>query len=585
MAIAVFLSLPGYSYAVVSMVTDASYQSNEVTVGSISSSSTQERLGIMMNYNGAPSPKLTFTGILRLDVLKRKRDPGSVSTELQPNLSIKMATKAVQLNTGYRQVLRDETIITGSTTSNLTSRSSDAVADAAIRAGKLPDFRIRYGLRDQRQEADGIASNDTKTQDMQGSLNYRLKAFSFNADYSIQNVTNQLTGAKSDIKQGSGQFRFTRKLGAKANFSLREDYRFADSTDLSGAKTKRSSSISEGRLDTTPVERSKVSLNYLYRVEKGALTTTENNMFVTGDYALPRFLRFYGNYTDRALDSSDRNTSSKITVAGVNFKHRAGRFDITSRYERRVDKTTTESAGVTSSTDNTRDNFDWLIGTRLASYLDLALSESYVVSSFMGKTSKNDLYRFKVHFGPVKNFELTPYMDYQTLESTGAPGTTTTEIVVPARYRIDLHKKLNLTFVDNYRRRTSSTEGSADNTVVANNLVARAEMPMFLKGMTASADASFNNTKTNLSSVSTNSYALRMTWSRNPHSVNTNIMYQTGSSIPPTTSMALQYRLSLRMKKIMMGLQASYSYTMTEARAAAGRSTGQSIFITLNLKK
>jgi hypothetical protein len=272
-------------------------------------------------------------------------------------------------------------------------------------------------------------------------------------------------------------------------------------------------------------------------------------------------------------------------VAGVNFKHRAGRFDITSRYERRVDSTTSESAGVTTNTDNTRDNFDWLIGTRLASYLDLALSESYVVSSFMGRTSKNDLYRFKVHFGPVRNFELTPYMDYQTTKATGAPGTTTTEVVVPARYRIDLHKKLNLTFVDNYRRRTISTEGNAANTVVANNLVARAEMPMFLKGMTVSADASFNNTKTNMSSVSTNSYALRMTWTRNPHSVNTNFMYQTGSNIPPTTGMALQYRLSLRMKKIMMGLQASYAYTMTEARAAAGRSTGQSIFITLNLKK
>lgn len=579
------LFLPGQSHAAVGVSTTITHQQNDTTNANGTTSKTQQRISFLLNLNTNPTPKLSLTGMLKFDVVRRKSDPGSEGTELQPNVDIRMATKAVQLNTGYRQVLKDDTVISGNTTSNLTSKSSDLVADMTVRAGKLPDLRVRYGDRSQAQETDGVTTRDTKTTDVKGSMNYKLGVVAVTGDYGIQNTTDNITGGTTDLTQGSGQVSMARRIGSKINLSLRDDYRFSDTSGSATASSRRTNNNAEARVDMTPIPRSKISTNYVYRITTESVRSTDKRWYMAADYALPQFLRFYGNYTDRTADTGTGSSTNKITVTGVNFKHHAGRFDVTARYERNADDGTNSAAGTSTETSNTRDNLDWLIAARLSNYLNVALSESYVISDTMTSNSKTDRYRFKVQLGPVKNFEISPYVDYTTQKSTGAAGTTTTELVVPARYSLDLHNKLNLSFTDNFRKRTMSSPGAESTTSQTNNLVIRAQMPSLLKNVSVSADASFNTSSTSTATTGTASYSLRMNWAYNPHSVNANVRYQTGTGRPASSSMALQYRLSLRLRKIAMALQASYTYNQTDATATAGETSGQSVFLTLNLKK
>lgn len=579
------LFLPGQGRAAVGVSTTVTHQQNDTTNANGTSSKTQQRISFILNLNTNPTPKLALTGVLKFDVVRRKSDPGSEGTELQPNVDIRVATKAVQLNTGYRQVLKDDTVISGNTTTNLTSKSSDLVADMTVRAGKLPDFRVRYGDRSQSQEADGVVTRDTKTTDVKGSMNYKLGVVAVTGDYGIQNTTDNLTGLTTDLTQGSGQVSMTRRIGSKMNLSLRDDYRFSDTSGSAAASSKRTNNNAEARVDMTPIPRSKISANYVYRITTEATRSTDKRWYIAADYALPKFLMFYGNYTDRTADTGTGSSTNNITVTGTNFKHHAGRFDVTARYERRTDDGTSSTGGVTTETSTTRDNLDWLIAVRLASYLNVALSEAYVVSDTATSTSKTDRYRFKVQLGPVRSFELSPYVDYTTQKATGTEGSTSTELVVPARYSLDLHKKLNLSFTDNFRKRTQSSPGAQSTNSQTNNLVIRAQMPSLLKNVSLAADASFNTSSTDTASTSTASYSMRMNWANNPHSVNANIRYQTGTNRPASSSMALQYRLSLKLRKIAMALQASYTYNQTDATATAEQTSGQSVFLTLNLKK
>ncbi len=611
-AFSAVLFLPGDSCAYVQMSAGGSYQNTETTTANKTTSSTQERFTAVMRMNTRFSTKLSINANLGFDIITRKSNAGE-STEIQPNIVLRFLTKSVQLNTGYRQVLSDSTTTTGVTTTTRTTTTSETFADTTIRAGRLPNMRVRYITRGQRSEDSSGNVVDTTNNDLGGSMNYSIGIINLNADASVNENVNNTTNEKTDSLQVSGLFLANKKFSSKMNMSLRENYLLSKVNSSSGQDTKNTVSTTEARLNLNPIDRSDLKLGYIFstqRNEKNEATgdtvnkLEENRWFTSGSYALPKMLRFYGSYSNRTLDtssvfsavppavSSDKQSESisQVTTLGVNFKRSFGRLGVISRYEKRINQSdiTTTTNGVTSTAESrgTRDNIDWLVTADVNRFLKCSVSEAYVLTKNRNGENENNRYRIKLDVGPIMKFVLSPYLDYQEVVNTPKNGasskSTSTELVVPVNYSTKLGEKVKFDFRDDYRMRTA--ESARGKTRSSSNVaVLRLTIPQLTKSLSLSGDATFSTTSTDTASTSSSAYTARLSWSRTPHRLSANIKYQTAQGRPSTTGFGVQYSLSLKMKKISMAFSGTYTYTTTSGSNAA-ESSGQTIYLTLTLR-
>jgi hypothetical protein len=588
---AVVLLSPVCSFASVTAATQVSYQSNDTSSGGTSHKNVLERFTAMMNSNSSLSTKLRMNAILRFDLIKRESDPGSKANELDPDVTLRFATRSAQLNLGYRSKISDTTTITGATTSTRTSNTTEAVADTTIRAGRLPDIRLRYAKRDLQDVTDGSTTSNTSIDDARGSINYRLGIFSANADYTQINTKDKMTGQTNDNSQFAGQVAATKRFTQKVNVMLRENYSFSNVKDSVAGTNKKSQSISEARLNLNPVTGMGISTNYLYRVQdENSVNTTETTWVSSADYALPKFFRFYGTYSDRHTEDNLSTTAFGSSVMGLNFRHSVGKFAFISRYERREDATTQEfKDGVTPTidTDVTRSNLDWLLSANVSRMLNLALSESYVTTNATTGNTNSNQFRLKASVGPIGNLTMAPYVDYivEANNPVDSESTrlTTTQLIVPANYRLDFNGRVQLALADNYIIKSTKDKTGVTTSSSSNNAILRLSIPRLMKSVRLDADASFNSSSSNGVTTSNSAYSARMTWSRNPHMLNADFRYQTGSDGTNSTSIGARYGLTLRMRKILMSFSGQYSYGITHGSGGTS-GTSQSILLLLTLR-
>lgn len=582
---ATFLLLPGDSYALVTYGAQVTHQVTTSKAGSTGTKSSQDRFSFFFNLNTSPTPKLSLSGDMKFDVLMNKRGSTSESTELQPNITLRAAMPALQVSTGYRAVLRDESTTSGTKTSELSSRSKDMFIDNSLRAGKLPTLRLRYAIRDQNQTKDGVLTQSSKSSDMTASLTYRLGILSLTADYKTQSSTNKMTGDTRDSSQANIQTSMATAIGTKASLNMRDSYNYSDSGSNGTISSKNYTNTGEARISLKPLNGMAVTSNYVLRhagnILTHQMTSRERTWFTNATYSFPKYLKVYGSYNNRQNESGSRTTISEATIAGANFAHKVGNFALTSRYEKRFDSNTNESGTTTTKTSTTRDNFDWLMTWNAAKYLKADLSESLVTDHSNNKTNKNTRYRLKTSVGPIKNLTASPYIDYSISAPAGAIKTYNTDIVVPVQFRLDLHKKIALSATDNYRWHTTEN-GSNVSRSQTNNLTVRLDFSRPLPGTTLSADASFSTNISESAVTNTSSYTLRANYAYDKHSLSTNMRFQTGDNIPDSAGLTMQYGLNLMLKKAALNLQARYNYNVTYA---ARVSSTQDIYLLLKVKK
>lgn len=587
------LTLPGETCASVTYGAQIIHQQNETNNGAISNTTTQDKFSFFFTMNTRPSSRLSLTGDFRFDVLYNVNKPGGDSTEIQPNINVTLSTRALQTTAGYREILRDESIIAGNVTKSLQSDSTELFLDNAIHAGKLPDLRIRYSRRNEMQSTDGAKTIDNATNELRASLNYRLGIFSVNADYLTQATKDKLAGNDTDTVQFTGEASMVKNLGSKINVSFRENYNFNETLTAGVDTTKSFNSITEGRLNVIPFRGAIVGTNYIYRVSDDILdglnATTEKTWFTSANYSLPKFLRFYGSYSTRTLDSPTSLDTDDVTIAGLNFSHQVGRVSIAARYERWLENASTTTAGALTEHKTTRDSLDWIISSLMGKYMRLDLSESYLANTVDSLTTKSNRFRLKANMGPIKNFLAAPSIDYVIDTATDGTETVTTQIVVPASFRVDLHKRLVLTMTDSFQLTTIDT-GGLSSTSQTNSAVVRVDLLRPLPGTNLSADATFASSSTSggtatATSTTTSTYTVRADWFKVPHSLNASVRYQTGTNLAPTMDLLFQYGLDVRLKKLSLNLQARYGYSIIMATSTVPESTAQSIYLVLNLRK
>jgi hypothetical protein len=532
-----------------------------------------------------PSSTLTLAGNLRFDLLKDKTDAGETTT-LQPNLDLRLTSRVIQMGVGYRALVRTNTIISGTETLNVTDNTKEVFVDSTISAGKLPSLRLRYNIRDQSQRSGGEVKSSSDIHEFNGGMNYRIGIFQMNLDYRDSTGKDKITGSTTGASQISGQASMSKRLGAKIDLGLRESYNFASSTSGGQKTSEKYTSTSEGRISFNPLRGMSINGTYTYRLAGDLINeldkSTETSWVASMSYALPKFLRFYGVYSTRETEATDSLTGSDTTIAGVNFNHRVGKLNITSRFERRYDNNTRTAKGITTQGESVRNNFDWLMTARLARYLNLTLSESYVNTESGSKTTSSDRYRLKADIGPVKSLTLSPYLDHTINTAATGAKTKNTDIVVPATFRLSLHKKLEVNLTDSFTWRTSEQRG-AKSSSQSNNAVLRLTLNRPFPGTTISGDASFTSSSSSAGvSSTTSAYSLRVNWSKASHSLNADLHYQTGSNAVDSASLALQYGLNFYLGRFSMDFQARYSYSITYS---IPESTGQVIYVVFNLNK
>ncbi len=564
------------------------YQQANTTSGSNTSSSTQERFSFYFNMNSRPSSRLSLDGILRFDVLNNVLDPGSKSAEVQPDIELRLSTSALQLGVGYRRDIRDENIISGTRAQTLTDDISEAYVDSTIRAGKLPTFRVRYSLRDEKQNTDGTVNVNNSTKDLEAALSYRLGIFAVDADYRSQDTTDNMAAATSNQTDVMGQLSLAKRLGTKMDVSLRENYNYDQSATDNKVTSKAYTSISEGRLVYNPFAGANINTNYIYRIANASSNgtvspLTEKTWFTSVNYAFPKFFRIYGSYSDLDSDSNNILTQTRTGVAGVNFANTVGRLSIASRYERRWDMISSGDGTVNSASTTTHDNFDWVVAARLASIVNASLSESYVADRTQAGTNQSNRFRLTANVGPMRNLALAPYIEYVMNSPETGPDSTQTDIVLPATFRVSLNQKLELDLADNYHWTTVRQQDAAAATTQSNNAIFRLILMRPLPNTSFLGDATFTtNISTDGQTSNTSAYSVRGTWASGPHSLSGTVLFQTGTDTPDTTTMAFLYGLNLRMKKIIFGFQARYDYSII---LSTPQSTAQTVYLMMTLRK
>ena len=578
---------PGISLASTSYGTDLSYQQNSSTSGSTTSSTAQERFGTYFDMLSAPNSKLTLTGIFRLDVINNTANTGSKSFELDPDVAVRMSTRATQIGVGYTDINVTNNIITNGQTETQTTKSTDMYVDSAFATGNLPALRVRYDVRNQNQSAVNAPATDTQTGDLNASGNYRIGIIMFSGDYDNQTTKTNTTGQTQDTTTMSGQVGAAKSFGSRLSIGAREDYNYALSTTDGQTASKAYNSTSELTASYVPVTGAQVSGSYLYRLSEDLLnasgtgSTTQSTYFSSASYAFPKYLRLYGSYI--LNDSSGGiSSSSSQALGGMDLNHHAGIFTFSSRYEKRFDTNISQGS---ASTSDTQDNVDWLISAHPSMFLNMALSESYVDTSNSSNTgSSSNEFRFMTNVGPIKNLSLNPYWDYTvSATSPGSSSTNNTEVVIPVMYMLSLRQRLMMDFSDMYRMAWAGSTGAATTSTTQNNAVIRLSLARPLPNTMLTADAAFNTSSgTNTTSTSTSSYSLMGSWFDQPHALNFNILYQPASVSPATMSFAAQYGLGVRLRNLAVSLQARYSYSRI---FTSERNDSQAIYVSLSIRK
>ncbi|MHB8174018.1 MAG: porin family protein [Nitrospirota bacterium] len=579
---------PEISSAAVTYGTDLSYQQNSSVSGAATSDTAQERFGYYFDMLSAPNSKLTLTGIFRLDVINNTANTGNNSFELDPDVSVRMATRATQIGLGYRELNINNNVVVNGQAQTQTSKSTDMYVDSAFATGNLPAIRVRYDIRDQNQSTGNVQSSDTQSGDFHLSGNYRIGILSFNGDYDNQATKDKMTGITQDQTTVDAQVSAAKSIGSRLNLGAREDYNYTLSTNAGQSASRAYNSISELTASYIPIAGAQVSGSYLYRIAQDLLNTsgtgqtTENTYYGSASYAFPKYLRVYGSYILNNTDAGQVATSNSQILAGVDLNHHVGVFTFSSRYERRLDSNSSQGS---ASTSDSQDNVDWIISAHPSMFLNLALSESYVSSAASGGTgsSSNEL-RFLTNIGPVRNLSLNPYWDY-TLSATspGTSSTTNTELVVPVMYRLSLRQRLMMDFSDMYRMAWTGGSNAATTSTTQNNAVVRLSLARPLPGTMLTADAAYNTTSgTNTPSTSTSSYSVMGSWFDQPHALNFNIMYQPASVSPGTVGFAAQYSLGVRLRNLAVSLQARYNYSKVFSK---DRNDSQAIYVSVSIRK
>ncbi|HEY3346596.1 MAG TPA: hypothetical protein VGK71_03125 [Nitrospirota bacterium] len=584
------LAFPWDSCASVSSGLSVTHQSSSTATGATSTSLTQDKFSMYFNLNSRPASRLSMSGILRFDVLENSSN-GSKSTEIQPNMDLRIATNSLQTGLGYREITRNETILQA-TNRELVSISRDYYIDTVFSAGRLPTIRLRYSLRDQKQTTDGTINSDSGTKDLQFGTNYRIGIVTLNADFRNQQGKDNVTGVKTATTQIVGQASAAKNLGPKMSISLRDNFDMLK--NKTGAEqTTRNTNAVEARYTFLPFRGANISTDYLYRTNSGnsstavATAATDKNWVTNFNYTMPRFFRFYGSYSLVDSDDGTTVTSTSATVGGLSFVHSIGRLAISSRYEKRADSFSSNSAATSKSTSSTTDNFDWVMNYRLNHLVSLTLSDSYVARSSAGSNSDTNQTILKMDIGPIKRLQLAPYVS-RVVANTSTEGSTsskqtTTEFILPMTFSMKLHQKLDLSFNDNLRHSISESGAGVSTTSDSNTAVIRMNLINPIPRTAVGADATFSTTKTSTGPTSTTSaYSIRANWAMQPHMVSVNALFQNSSNASGSATFAALYGLSLRLRKIAMALQARYDYTVT---MATPRSTSQALYIVLDVKK
>ena len=588
---------PEITFAATSYGTDFSYQQNDSTNGAVTSSTAQERFGVYFNMLSAPNSKLTLTGIFRLDIVNNTANTGANSFEVDPDVSLRMSTRAMQIGVGYTDINVTNNIITGGVAQTQTTKSTDAYVDSAFATGNLPALRVRYDTRDQSQTASGSPSTDTQTGDLHVSTNYRIGIITFNGDYDNQATKTNTTSQTTDQTTIDGQVGASKSFGSRLNLGAREDYNYALSTANGQSSSKAYNSISELTASYVPLAGAQIQGSYLYRLSEDLLNTsgtgktTQSTYYGSANYAFPKYLRIYGSYI---LNDSTGGISSSTsqTLGGMDLNHHVGIFTFSSRYEKRFDSNSNQGS---ASTSDTQDNIDWIISAHPSMFLNMALSESYVNTSNSTDTaSTSNEFRFMTNIGPIKNLSLNPYWD-STVATTSAAAstgssstsstssTTNTEVVIPVMYMLSLRQRLMMDFSDMYRMAWTSGTGAATTTTTQNNAVVRLSLARPLPNTMLTANAAFNTSSgANTPSTTTSSYSLMGSWFDQPHAFNFNILYQPASTSAATMNFAAQYSLGVRLRNLAVSLQARYNYSKV---FTSERNDSQAIYVSLSVRK
>ena len=584
---------PEITFAATSYGTDFSYQQNDAANGSATNNTAQERFGVYFNMLSAPNSKLTLTGIFRLDIVNNTANTGATSFELDPDVALRMATRATQIGVGYTDINMTNNIITNGVAQTQTSKSTDMYVDSAFATASLPALRVRYDARDQSQTASGSPSTDTQSGDFRVASNYRIGIITFSGDYDNQATKTNTTAQTQDQTTIDAQIGAAKSFGSRLNLGAREDYNYALSTTNGQSSSKAYNSISELTASYVPLAGAQVMGSYLYRLSEDLLNTSgtgrtaQSTYYGSANYAFPKYLRIYGSYI--LNDSSGGiNSSTSQTLAGVDLNHHVGIFTFSSRYEKRFDSNSTQgsSTSASTSTSDTQDNLDWIISARPSMFLNMALSESYVSASNSANTGNtSNEFRFMTNIGPVKNLTLNPYWDY-TVASTspGSTSTTNTEVVIPLMYALSLRQRLMMDFSDMYRMAWAGGTGAATTSTTQNNAVVRLSLARPLPNTMLTANAAFNTTSgSNTPSTSSSSYSLMGSWFDQPHVLNFNILYQPAASTSPAImNFAVQYGLGVRLRNLSVSFQARYNYSQV---FTSERNDSQSIYVSLSVRK
>ncbi|MGA2192041.1 MAG: hypothetical protein ABSG42_01525 [Nitrospirota bacterium] len=614
--IVALLACPVAAFAIIDYGLEMSYQQNDTTNGNQTTTTAQERFSAIFNVNSAPNSRLTLTGILRLDVLENKSEGTSSDLQLQPNVELRLATKAIQLGVGYRELSDNLSTISGNTTVPQTDNSKDLYADGSFQLGLLPSLRLRYEARDDKQTQSGSVKSNTHTNDFETSTDFRIGLFTFNGDYHIEDTKDLLLGSTTDATIFTGQAAFVKAIGSWINVSFRENYSYsrtitnnAQTTQAGpppnielpvitgGAQTtSQYTSSAEGQVSMNPVKGMQLNSAYVYTVTGGlnSQSSVTKDWSSSLNYNLPKYIQFYSSYQLNQDKTGVTDTTNGTTIAGLNFTHRIGIFTINSRFETRYDSEDTSQSGSSSTKTNTnQDNIDWIIAGAPARFLSLALSESYVRSPQLG-TSDNR-FRLTLNIGPLKNLTLGPYIDYDmnttspsantSLASGGTSSTgggTTTEFVVPATFHLSLHENVDMDVMDSYQCTQTNVSGSASTSSQSNNAVARITLLRPFTGANISGAASFTSSSaTGSASTTSSTYSATGSWSSYPHSITANLQYQTGSSGNSMT-MATQYGLLVKLRNLAMSLSARYDYSAVFSNTKNG---AQAIYLLMTIKK
>ncbi len=584
-------SLPGVSFALVNYGTMITHQSNEVNNGDTSTTDTQDRFSFFFNLIAAPASRLNMVGIFKFDVLLDKTD-GTSSTEFQPNVDLHLNTRTLQTGVGYREIISDQTVLAGLNEQHLKSDDKDGYVEATINSARLPSVRLRYSLRDEKQTTDGTTNQDTRTNEFAAGMNYKIGIFTMNADVLLDSTKDRVTGITTDTTQATGQIAASKQFGPRFDMGLRENY-IINLANANGVQTGNSySSISEARANLRPFTGVAATSSYIYRISNDLFQLTgkqtENTWFSSVNYNIWNSVRLYGSFNMRQQDDQVSSTGDNTGIWGVALTRSFGRFAVSARYEGQGEttKTTSQDTGPTDIT-TLRTNLDWSVAARLVRFIALNVGESYVSNTVGGETTASNMFRLSANIIPVSYLSIAPTVDYTINSNPDGTEADTTQVVIPAAFRVQLHQKLDFTNTNDYRWSQNVDVLGLVSSSSSNNLLLRLTLNRPLPNTMMAVDATFQTTTDASHQTTTQStYTARLNWTTGMQALSANAQYQTGTATANTTvssaSASAQYGLRFNLKKLLFSVQARYDYSVT---FSTPQQSAQGIFLSLDMRR